>query len=67
MTPVMRAIRAAERQLWEAETKTYTRRAGEPAFHAAMADLILGPDRPTDRLAAAATPGGTGRCANASI
>jgi aspartate aminotransferase len=61
VTPVMRAIRAAERQLWEAETtKTYTGVAGEPAFHAAMADLILGPDRPTDRLAAAATPGGTG-------
>jgi glyoxylate carboligase len=57
VTPVMRAIRAAERQLWEAETtKTYTGVAGEPAFHAAMADLILGPDRPTDRLAAAARP-----------
>jgi aspartate aminotransferase len=61
VTPVMRAIKAAEKALWDSETtKSYTGVAGEPAFHAAMAGLILGDDRPADRLAAAATPGGTG-------
>ena len=61
LTPVMRAVKAAERQLWETETtKTYTGLAGDPAFHVAMAGLIFGADVPTDRLAAVATPGGTG-------
>ena len=60
-TPVMRAVKRAERMLWEAETtKTYTGLAGEPDFHAAMARLILGDAAPMDRLAAVATPGGTG-------
>jgi len=62
-TPVMRAIKAAEKQLWDAETtKTYTALAGEPAFHAAMAELVLGADYPKDRLAALQTVGGTGAC-----
>ncbi len=61
LTPVMRAVKAAERQLWEVETtKTYTSLAGEPAYHAAMAELILGAGYDATRLAAAATPGGTG-------
>ncbi|HMO09619.1 MAG TPA: aminotransferase class I/II-fold pyridoxal phosphate-dependent enzyme, partial [Paracoccaceae bacterium] len=52
-TPVMRAVKRAERMLWEAETtKTYTGLAGEPDFHAAMARLILGDAAPMDRLAA---------------
>ncbi len=60
-TPIMRAVKAAEKRLWEEErTKTYTSLAGEPAFHAAMAELILGGGYPVDRLAAIATPGGTG-------
>ncbi len=60
-TPVMRAVKAAEKLLWETEeTKVYTGLAGEPAFHAAMAGLILGPDFPAGRVAAAASPGGTG-------
>ena len=60
-TPVMRAVKAAEKLLWEAETtKTYTGLAGEPAFHAAMSDLVLGDAVAADRVAAAATPGGTG-------
>ena len=58
LTPVMRAVKAAERQLWDVETtKTYTGLAGDPAFNAAMVRLILGRDVPA---AAAATPGGTG-------
>lgn len=61
LTPVMRAVKSAERQLWETErTKTYTGLAGEPDFHAAMARLILGDAAPVDRVAAIATPGGTG-------
>jgi len=60
LTPVMRAVKTAEKQLWEREvTKTYTGLAGEPAFHAAMVNLILGPGF-AERAAAAATPGGTG-------
>jgi aromatic-amino-acid transaminase len=61
LTPVMRAVKAAEKALWETETtKAYTGLAGEPAYHAAMADLILGGTVASDRIAAAATPGGTG-------
>ncbi|MCF1707737.1 aspartate/tyrosine/aromatic aminotransferase [Tabrizicola sp. J26] len=61
LTPVMRAVKAAEKKLWEEEkTKTYTGLAGEPAFHAAMIDLILDGTVPHDRVAAVATPGGTG-------
>jgi aspartate aminotransferase len=60
-TPIMRAVKAAEKQLWERETtKSYTGLIGDPGFHAAMASLILGPDYDKDRLSAAATPGGTG-------
>ena len=58
LTPVMRAVKAAERRLWEVETtKTYTGLAGDPDFAAAMVRLILGADVP---VAAVATPGGTG-------
>ncbi len=60
-TPVMRAVRAAERAIWEAETtKTYTALAGEPAFGTAMAELILGPAHDPARTAFAGQPGGTG-------
>ncbi len=61
LTPVMRAVKAAEKKLWDEEkTKTYTGLAGEPAFHAAMIDLILAGSVAADRVAAVATPGGTG-------
>lgn len=61
LTPVMRAVKAAEKKLWEAETtKTYTGLAGEPAFHAALSRLILADTVTPDRIAAVATPGGTG-------
>jgi aromatic-amino-acid transaminase len=60
-TPVMRAIKAAEKQLWEEQTtKAYTGLAGDPAFGAAMRDLVLADTVASDRVAAAATPGGTG-------
>jgi len=61
VTPVMRAVKAAEKTLWETETtKAYTGLAGDPAYGAAMRDLILGGAVENERVAAAATPGGTG-------
>ncbi|WP_353475447.1 aspartate/tyrosine/aromatic aminotransferase [Salipiger sp. H15] len=60
-TPVMRAIKAAEKQLWESETtKSYTGLAGDPAFAEALGKLVLGDAVPFENVAAAATPGGTG-------
>ena len=60
LTPVMRAVKAAEKQLWETETtKTYTTLAGDPAYGAAMLELILGAGYES-RAATIATPGGTG-------
>ncbi|MDP4891910.1 aromatic amino acid transaminase [Cypionkella sp.] len=60
LTPVMRAVKAAEKQLWETETtKTYTGLAGEPAYNAAMIEMILGAGF-AERAASVATPGGTG-------
>jgi aromatic-amino-acid transaminase len=60
-TPVMRAVKAAEKRLWEAqETKSYVGLLGDLAFVDAMAGLIFGDDRPRDRLCGAQTPGGTG-------
>ena len=61
VTPVMRAIKAAEHRLWEEqETKAYVGLVGDPAFSDAMIKLILGDAVPRDTVAAAATPGGTG-------
>ena len=60
LTPLMRAVKAAEKQLWETETtKTYTGLAGEPAYNAAMIEMILGAGF-AERAASVATPGGTG-------
>ena len=60
-TPIMRAVKTAEKLLWEAETtKTYTGLAGDPAFNAAMADLVLGGTVDAGRISSVATPGGTG-------
>ena len=61
LTPVMRAVKAAQKLLWQTEvTKTYTGLAGEPAFNLAAARMILGDSVPMDRVASVATPGGTG-------
>ena len=61
LTPVMRAIKSAEHRLWEEQdTKVYTGLAGDPDFADAMVALVLGDAVPRDRVAAAATPGGTG-------
>lgn len=61
VTPIMRAVKAAERKLWEAETtKSYVALAGDPAFGNVMRDLVLGDAVAAGNVAAAATPGGTG-------
>jgi aromatic-amino-acid transaminase len=60
-TPVMTAVKAAERRIWEAqETKGYVGLSGDPAFLEAMRALVLGDAVPPSRVAACATPGGTG-------
>lgn len=61
LTPVMRAVKGAERRLVETQdTKTYTALVGDPAYHAAMADLLLAGTVPATRIAAAGATGGTG-------
>ncbi|UWQ28265.1 amino acid aminotransferase [Leisingera sp. M523] len=61
VTPVMRAIKAAEHKLWEEQTsKAYVGLAGDPAYADAMIKLILGDAVARGNIAAAATPGGTG-------
>ena len=61
VTPIMRAVKSAERTLWETQdTKVYTGLAGDPAFADAMIDLVLGGAVARDTVAAVATPGGTG-------
>ena len=61
VTPVMRAVKEAEKQLWEKQdTKSYVSLVGDVAFHDAMIDLVLAGAVPRANVAAAATPGGTG-------
>ncbi len=61
VTPVMRAVKAAEHRLWQEQTtKAYVGLAGDPAFADAMIRLILNNSVPRENIAAAATPGGTG-------
>ena len=60
VTPVMRAVKAAEQRIWETQTtKAYTGLAGEADYRNAMARMVL-KDVPRDRLASLATVGGTG-------
>ncbi|MEM9436574.1 MAG: amino acid aminotransferase [Pseudomonadota bacterium] len=61
VTPIMRAVKAAEQRIWEnQETKAYTGLAGDPAFAEAMVGLVLGDAVDPTKVAAVATPGGTG-------
>ena len=61
LTPVMRAVKAAEQQLWERETtKSYVGLVGDPQFSDVMVDLVLSDSVARANVAAAATPGGTG-------
>ena len=61
LTPVMRAVRAAERRIVEAQTtKTYTTLNGDIAFSDAMIGMVLNGVVARDRVSAISTPGGTG-------
>ena len=61
LTPVMRAVKTAEHQLWETQdSKVYTGLAGDPAFSDAVISLVLSDAVARDTIAAVATPGGTG-------
>ena len=61
LTPVMRAVKTAEQQLWERETtKSYVGLVGDPQFSDVMVDLVLSDIVARGNVAAAATPGGTG-------
>ncbi|MDO5612425.1 MAG: amino acid aminotransferase [Paracoccus sp. (in: a-proteobacteria)] len=61
LTPVMRAVKAAEQQIWESQTtKTYTGLAGEADYRNALTGMIIGDGWPADRVASVASVGGTG-------
>ena len=61
VTPVMRAVKAAEQRIWQTETtKAYTALAGEPAYLAAMGRMVLGDAQDGARTASLSTVGGTG-------
>lgn len=60
--PVMAAVKAAERRIWETEaTKAYVGPLGHPAFNAAAEAMVLGdhPARGEGRVRTFQTPGGT--------
>ncbi len=59
-TPVMRAVKAAERKILETQdSKSYLSLAGDRAFLDAMTGLLLGEAVAHDRVASVGTPGGT--------
>ncbi len=60
-TPVMHAMRKAERRLHETQaTKSYLGLAGDTVFNELMIGLVMGDKADRSRLRAAQTPGGTG-------
>lgn len=60
-TPVMAAVKEAERRLIEEQdTKAYVGLAGDVGFNTAMTGLIFGVDAETDRIRAVQAPGGCG-------
>ncbi len=60
-TPVMRAVKAAERRLVdEQDSKSYVGLLGDLQFCDAMRELVLGDAIPASNVVCAQTPGGTG-------
>ncbi|TPJ30538.1 amino acid aminotransferase [Mesorhizobium sp. B2-8-3] len=60
-TPVMRAVREAEKRLLASQdTKTYLGLAGDAGFNAAMIKLAFGEKADPSRIRAAQAPGGSG-------
>ncbi|RJS91938.1 amino acid aminotransferase [Salinisphaera sp. Q1T1-3] len=64
VTPIMRAVKAAEKQLIDDEqTKSYIGSHGDPEYGADVLKLVLGANSPVlaaDRASATQSPGGTG-------
>lgn len=61
-TPILSAVKQAEKRVFEQEvSKAYIGPTGNPAFNAAMVDLVLGKGHAQrDRMALVQTPGGCG-------
>ena len=60
-TPVMRAVKAAERKLWETQdSKSYLGGAGDEAFPELLKPIVLGPHAGDERILGLQTPGGCG-------
>lgn len=60
-TPIMRAVKMAEKQLYDEEsTKTYVSPTGDLEFCAAVEKLVFNESVPTERVRGIQTPGGSG-------
>jgi len=61
-TPILRAVKAAERRLWERqETKAYLGSQGDPRFTALIRPIVFGESLAADeRIVGLQTPGGCG-------
>ncbi|PZO64052.1 MAG: aromatic amino acid aminotransferase [Paracoccus denitrificans] len=60
-TPVMRAVREAEKRIWDQETtKVYTALTGEPAYLSALSRMVLADALDPARTASISSVGGTG-------
>ncbi len=60
-TPVMRAVKAAEKKLWEAQdSKSYLGSNGDIAYAELLRPIVLGEHARDDRILGLQTPGGCG-------
>ncbi len=60
-TPVMRAVKAAEKKLWETQdSKGYLGSAGDVLFPELLKPIVLGPHASDERIVGVQTPGGCG-------
>jgi aspartate/tyrosine/aromatic aminotransferase len=60
-TPVMRAVKAAEKKLWETQdSKSYLGGAGDTVFPELLKPIVLGKHAADDRILGLQTPGGCG-------
>jgi aspartate/tyrosine/aromatic aminotransferase len=60
-TPVMRAVKAAEKRLWETQdSKSYLGGAGDVRFPELLKPILLGHHAGDERIAGLQTPGGCG-------
>jgi aromatic-amino-acid transaminase len=60
-TPVMRAVKAAEKKLWETQgSKSYLGSKGDEAYAQLLRPIVLGDHAADDRIVGLQTPGGCG-------